>query len=1788
MDQDLVDLRDQDNNVRINALLSLRQRMAADNETFLPATFLEPLMPLMNKCISSSHTALSSTALDTLPSLFEVLSSKQPSMYRNVMVQLLPPIIDRLGDLKPLVRQKAIDTLILLWKEAYNASSPSSSSMSSNQSMLSPAASVVQMFEREIRLKAFQHRSPRVREGSIEWLYMCSVGDKRLTGFLLRPYIPVLVRCLDDSAEAARAAARNTLINIVKTIPVRAAMDVIEEVRSSSNRGNLFAEELTSIVGERSGGGTISYSNNTELVSAASAASTGGSAAVGGSAPASFAGGSLRGMRSNDNLLATTSNSASVGVGVIGGNVSGLRPPLPPFAGGIARPGSSLGQRPGSSLGQHRPGSSMGHHNANNSNAAAASAAANQSNSSRLPMRRPLPVGSSSSSSNSADSMVKQRAMTPQLQQQQLSASSEQASLHVSTESLPPMAFSTPEVKVTNVLSAKSIEQEFTSAAQAFVGKEDESNWTERERFITKLREIIRGNAGTEHTSILVNLVKSHMESILKALNTLRTTMAMQTLYLISDLFVVARNKADVLQETIISSLLGICAGTKKIVIQAAIPTAVTVAKCGLYHSKIGEILLKESGEKMPSLKQAILAIIKGVLQVHLFDPVDNFNDLEVFNKILIKLLVDASPVVREPSREVYWIIKHLYPNIADNLLGKLDASVQKQINKDQQKYAALKNTLNPTVPVHSNSSSGSVNARSASGLLSPGPTRQPSGPLSPQMNAANFRRPQSAMANVSPAGSRRYQSNDSDQQHQLQHRAEIGTGIRRASITRSQQLPGGYGGSPGGGGGGGSGSPAAKSRDAMLLSSPSHIIRQTPRLGSNGTGQYHAGTPQSLMRTSPPHGFLAPTPADNRRRSSPAHHNISEAMIGDESPLAPPMPAFRLHAQSSQLKQQQQQQHQQPGSPQAPRSPSGLRSPSSLGAHRVQRPATSLGMSSNPTPRLNRFGGPVSTSTSTSTATSTASSSQAPTTAARPRVLRQTPSRLGLNQPVPPPSSSTLSSRLHYQSQQQQSSQRAEATPMRSQLHHQQQQQQLHQSVSRGGGGSGGGLLFNTNVPGSTMRSGLSAMAESSINTPRVAQYATASVGRPGAVTPTQSEPSIIAIPSTPDNSSAAALTAGRKKPLMHTPSVAMSDQKRVKSTVNQKVEVEFGELIDLDSVEFVSGDEEMDFEIDDDDIDRNSNSFYNGGGSSRLSSSFSTIADQSMINSSLAETPMIMKAGNQAGLVTSRLHVPPPPSLSLSHLNPASNTGRRISSVGSNSGSIRRPSSPASRRISVSFAPGSGSSAASPQFTGLTAPRRSIGGTDSKVDSLSPKSPQSPALSATKDLVDDSQLPSQTPGRDTLLSVNPASLATPDMLSRGVFALPQYNVNNATPTSAILPSGDATADNFAAMSLGNQNSEGPAHFGPMMTMLKTRRHQIQLNAQASPLPAATPDRNNKLGEYVGRFERFVIRQRRQLHHALNSNAADNSENVETELDTFNEEEDIKDCIRKLLRASRDISPANPSAHTTWGSTGADKYAGMLSRVVHASVEFLSLGSMAASAAHKDGSSSSASSSSAKSKATALQNPVLRESCTQLLKSLLENQTPFWTPELALLVLPRLVAGKLDQWSEVSGKSDEALKMYVAMLPPAVALEPILALIEHEHSSVATAAAAAAAAADNQDSDAFGSVFEGFDTDLQSQGAYLAAGFDLLRFLLPRLDWSSEVSSTVVPRTMSATVSNVNHRVTSVRMAVVHFLGALMNISAKQAPSATDGKEVMEQVMSKLTQPQRNLVQLYTKNTAS
>jgi len=223
-------------------------------------------------------------------------------------------------------------------------------------------------------------------------------------------------------------------------------------------------------------------------------------------------------------------------------------------------------------------------------------------------------------------------------------------------------------VEPSYVNTQRELEDVFRDMHPFFEGKESEGNWLKREQSCTKIRRLNAGNAPSDfHDAFLVN-IKSLLDGILKAVNSLRTSLSKEGCSVVQEIARTAGPGLDHMVEILLQNLIKLCGGTKKIASQAGNVT-VDIIICNVsYNLRILQHIWAACQDKNVQPRTYATGWLKTLLKnnAHHKGHLEHNGGLDLIEKCVKKGLADANPGVRESMRSTYWTFATVWPAKAD------------------------------------------------------------------------------------------------------------------------------------------------------------------------------------------------------------------------------------------------------------------------------------------------------------------------------------------------------------------------------------------------------------------------------------------------------------------------------------------------------------------------------------------------------------------------------------------------------------------------------------------------------------------------------------------------------------------------------------------------------------------------------------------------------------------------------------------------------------------------------------------------------------------------------------------------------------------------------------------------------------------------------------------------------------------------------------------------------------------------------------------------------------------
>jgi len=223
-------------------------------------------------------------------------------------------------------------------------------------------------------------------------------------------------------------------------------------------------------------------------------------------------------------------------------------------------------------------------------------------------------------------------------------------------------------VEPSYVNTQRELEDTFRDMHPFFEGKESEGNWLKREQSCTKLRRLNAGNAPSDfHDAFLVG-IKGMLDGILKAVNSLRTSLSKEGCSVIQEIARSAGPGIDNMVEILLQNLIKLCGGTKKISSQNGNLTVDIIISRVSYNVRIMQHIWSACQDKNVQPRTYATTWLKTLLkkEAHHKNHLEHTGGLDLIEKCLKKGLADANPAVRENMRSTYWAFARIWPARAE------------------------------------------------------------------------------------------------------------------------------------------------------------------------------------------------------------------------------------------------------------------------------------------------------------------------------------------------------------------------------------------------------------------------------------------------------------------------------------------------------------------------------------------------------------------------------------------------------------------------------------------------------------------------------------------------------------------------------------------------------------------------------------------------------------------------------------------------------------------------------------------------------------------------------------------------------------------------------------------------------------------------------------------------------------------------------------------------------------------------------------------------------------------
>ncbi|KAF1345347.1 clasp N terminal-domain-containing protein [Delphinella strobiligena] len=300
--------------------------------------------------------------------------------------------------------------------------------------------------------------------------------------------------------------------------------------------------------------------------------------------------------------------------------------------------------------------------------------------------------------------------------------------------------------------SLREVEDALRDMLPFFEGRETEENWITRDKSVTKLRRILKGNAPSDYYQAFMLGIKQLQEGIMKVANSLRTTMSTNGCLLVQELARTLGPALDPMVEIYMQNFIKMCAGTKNIAAQNGNHTVETLFQYVTINARVMQHLWLAVQDKNVQPRTFAANWLSTVLnrQAGSKSHFEHIGGLDIAEKTIKKGLNDSQPKVKESMRAAYWTLAKSWPEKAETIKNTLDEKAKTALERDSH---------NPNAPAAS-AQSGGLRPSTASRAQSRASVRDAILAARKNLKAD---RPVSAMAapSLSPAVNRSKSSNN-------------------------------------------------------------------------------------------------------------------------------------------------------------------------------------------------------------------------------------------------------------------------------------------------------------------------------------------------------------------------------------------------------------------------------------------------------------------------------------------------------------------------------------------------------------------------------------------------------------------------------------------------------------------------------------------------------------------------------------------------------------------------------------------------------------------------------------------------------------------------------------------------------------------------------------------------------------------------------------------------------------------------------------------------------------------
>lgn len=236
-----------------------------------------------------------------------------------------------------------------------------------------------------------------------------------------------------------------------------------------------------------------------------------------------------------------------------------------------------------------------------------------------------------------------------------------------------------------DVSDPSSMFQMVTDMQQAFENKETERNWIAREKHIVTLRSVLRGNALRDFLPDFLLCVREIHNGICKALQSLRTTLTVNSCQFVKEMAIILHTHFDVLMDLFLPTLIKMSSATKTLTnSNANVAVSAILANCTFSSKLLHRIQLASSDKSTSTKAYSAYWLQIFIVRLREHGNLASSGSTDIIEKILPRLLADPNSQVRQNAKDSFWSLREFYPEPAETLLTKLDTNVIRALERSK------------------------------------------------------------------------------------------------------------------------------------------------------------------------------------------------------------------------------------------------------------------------------------------------------------------------------------------------------------------------------------------------------------------------------------------------------------------------------------------------------------------------------------------------------------------------------------------------------------------------------------------------------------------------------------------------------------------------------------------------------------------------------------------------------------------------------------------------------------------------------------------------------------------------------------------------------------------------------------------------------------------------------------------------------------------------------------------------------------------------------------------------